>query len=256
MGSSQVCREAIRWLCIVVITLGVIWGCQNAAPVTGAASGLARARIPTASGPSAAENYYPDAKPNIADGRSSYLQSCAECHGDYGSKAAGTERVNFADRRFFENRSNKEIFRLITEGSPSGHRGFKETLTYQDRWNAAFYVLYLFIVGRAPGPEGADRVTARDATELLSRTKVDFGKRCSVCHGDVGRGDGPLSHHMEPPPRNFHDAEWMAGKTNAHLRERIKEGVPNTGMPPWKDVLTDEEIDGIVAHIRALGMVK
>ena len=59
---------------------------------------------------------------------------------------------------------------------------------------------------------------------------------CRMCHGEVGRGDGPIAASLQPPPRDFADA---AAFKNPHTVEAIADtiatGVPSTPtpMPPY-----------------------
>ena len=76
-----------------------------------------------------------------------------------------------------------------------------------------------------------------------------YVERCSACHGDHGRGDGPTAPALQPPPRDFGTAEFWRGRTAAQLREVVKAGKPGTMMPPFEGVLTPEEIDAVVQSL-------
>jgi len=86
-----------------------------------------------------------------------------------------------------------------------------------------------------------------DVPELGARL---YAERCSVCHGEHGRGDGPTAPALVPPPRDFGAAAFWKGRTTAELSAVVKGGKPGTMMPPFGGVLSDAEIDAVVAHLR------
>jgi len=106
----------------------------------------------------------------------------------------------------------------------------------------------------ASGSGAAVTITAadREAATLKFRTV------CFTCHGKTGMGDGPGSVGLVPQPRNFHDRDWQASVTDAHIEKIIVGGGAAVGkalaMPPNPDL---RERPGVVAalreHIRSLG---
>ena len=90
-------------------------------------------------------------------------------------------------------------------------------------------------------------VWAAAAPDLGARV---YAERCSPCHGDDGRGDGPTAPALVPRPRNFHDPALWKDRTIAQLRATVKGGKPGTMMPPFQDVLSDAEIDAVVESLR------
>ncbi len=99
-----------------------------------------------------------------------------------------------------------------------------------------------------------------------------YGQNCNVCHGTIGKGDGPLARTITPAPFNFHNRKAMAEQTDEFLYWRISEGgqfktIPESiqktmsrtalglyvhqwsAMPAWKGVLTPEKrwlaVDGV-----------
>ncbi len=51
------------------------------------------------------------------------------------------------------------------------------------------------------------------------------------------------------PPRNLTDAQAMANMDRERLHTTIAQGLPGTTMPAWKDVLSEEQIDALIAYI-------
>ncbi len=86
-------------------------------------------------------------------------------------------------------------------------------------------------------------VSLRDAVFIAAGSEL-FAKNCAVgyCHGSEGRaGRGP----------RLRDKVWNADK----LFGVVHDGVPNTTMPPWKDILPQKEIWSVVAYVISIGAV-
>lgn len=78
-----------------------------------------------------------------------------------------------------------------------------------------------------------------------------FRKNCAVCHGVQGKGDGEIARNLDPKPRNLQNARVMLHYTEDMLLARIRDGVPGTAMPPWKNVLTETEIAEVFAYVKS-----
>jgi high-affinity iron transporter len=84
-----------------------------------------------------------------------------------------------------------------------------------------------------------------------------FSARCASCHGASGAGDGPAAAALRPPPRNFTDPSWGAGKTAQDLAALIREGGAKHGLSPAMPAqpdLSDAEIGALVGCVRGLQM--
>jgi mono/diheme cytochrome c family protein len=116
----------------------------------------------------------------------------------------------------------------------------------------AFLFLILITISFSSPTHAAD---AREGREL-------FTSSCQSCHGPEGDGDGPVSSTLILKPRPFSraafkfdtDADWRKG-TDTDLANVIRNGPATYGgsglMPPWA-VLTDQEIENLIAYIRSL----
>ena len=82
-----------------------------------------------------------------------------------------------------------------------------------------------------------------------------YSSRCASCHGETGRGDGPLAGSMATRPRSFSDP-WKGERTEVRARAVIREGGAAHGlsplMPPHPD-LTDAEIEALAGCAVSLG---
>jgi len=79
---------------------------------------------------------------------------------------------------------------------------------------------------------------------------------CASCHGAAGSGDGPAGVALDPKPRALSDKTWLATVSDEHIYTVIKNGGPAVGlaptMAPWGGVLNEEELQAMIAFIRAL----
>jgi high-affinity iron transporter len=80
-----------------------------------------------------------------------------------------------------------------------------------------------------------DEVPAR--TPALASGAELYRANCAGCHGDLGRGDGPLAAGLDPAPANL--ADWAALRDQSPLDfyRRVTVGVVGTAMPAFEDRL-------------------
>jgi len=93
--------------------------------------------------------------------------------------------------------------------------------------------------------------------------KTVYTVNCLSCHGETGKGDGPVGLVLQPPPRNFSVGEFKFdtdkdGKvgTDADLEAVITQGAGAFGgnqmMAPWGGVLSEDDIANVIAYIHPL----
>jgi mono/diheme cytochrome c family protein len=80
------------------------------------------------------------------------------------------------------------------------------------------------------------------ATEQEQHPSALFKQYCAKCHGEDGKADTMKGRHLKA--RNFTDAEWQAGESDAELIKSVTEGKED--MPPFGKKLTKEQIESLV----------
>jgi len=75
-----------------------------------------------------------------------------------------------------------------------------------------------------------------------------FANYCLSCHGENLDGRGRVSKMLDPLPRDFSKHQFVASYED-RFKTSIQNGVKGTAMPPWKDILTDDEIDALIEYI-------
>jgi high-affinity iron transporter len=84
-----------------------------------------------------------------------------------------------------------------------------------------------------------DELPAR-APSLAHGASV-YRANCAGCHGDGGRGDGPLAAGLEPKPANLTEAIALRDQSPLDYYRRISIGVVGTAMPEFESRLPAED---------------
>lgn len=107
-------------------------------------------------------------------------------------------------------------------------------------------------------PAAAEPMTQAARVERARHADKLFVAWCAGCHGERGRGDGPASKIIQPPPRNlvvesFKIRTTPSGKppTAQDIFDTITRGLPGTAMPSFA-FLPEGDRRLIAEHVRAL----
>lgn len=84
----------------------------------------------------------------------------------------------------------------------------------------------------------------------LAASRSTYLDKCSECHGDSGRGDGPQAKMYNSKPSDLTDASRLDNQTDGELFYKITHG--HRPMPSFRKRLTDEQRWQLVLLIRAL----
>lgn len=114
--------------------------------------------------------------------------------------------------------------------------------------------------GGKPAAAPAAAVTAPARTTdagLLARGAQAYRAHCAACHGSNAQGAfrwqqaGPDGKYP-PPPLDASGHAWHHPR--AALVDTIRNGTQRLGggMPPWRDKLTDAEIDAVIVYFQSL----
>ncbi len=93
---------------------------------------------------------------------------------------------------------------------------------------------------------------------LAAAGKRLFRRRCAMCHGTGGRGDGPVSRYVFPKPRDLTTGIFKIRSTptgglptDQDLFQTVTRGMPGTTMPAWSN-LSETERWQLVAYVKTL----
>jgi mono/diheme cytochrome c family protein len=81
-----------------------------------------------------------------------------------------------------------------------------------------------------------------------------YEQTCAACHGANGRGDGPAAAAFPVAPADFTACPFNSREPDADWVAIVSQGGPIRGfselMPPHAQVLSETEIEAVVAHLR------
>jgi mono/diheme cytochrome c family protein len=91
---------------------------------------------------------------------------------------------------------------------------------------------------------------SRDAA--VFRGGLVYANYCVTCHGINADGNGRAARLHNPRPANLRGSD----KNDAYIGLIVRKGGEaigrSTGMPPWAEELTDEQIGDVVAFVRSV----
>jgi len=137
---------------------------------------------------------------------------------------------------------------------PKWHTWFDET----QLWYVANYVRHVLSLPDPKAepvdpdmPERMKTILKMPEDANVMRGREVYLKRCWMCHGDAGQGEGPDGEFLVPPPVDFTDPALKTELTDADWFWRVSEGVKNTGMPIWRLLISEEERWDAIAYLKA-----
>jgi DMSO reductase family type II enzyme heme b subunit len=212
-------------------------------------------------------------------GKAVYAKKCALCHGEKGDgngpaadlldpKPRDFTKGKYKIRTSASGRSptDRDLFRVITEGMPGTSMPGWKVLPDKDRWNLVAY-LKTFAPDAfkdvAKAQELPKEVASSDAS--LKRGKEMFEAiECNKCHGNAGRGDGPSAPELKDDwgakvnPANLTQPwTFRGGSSSKEIATRLATGLMGTPMPTFLDsVEKPEDIWHVANYVRSLGSEK
>lgn len=86
-------------------------------------------------------------------------------------------------------------------------------------------------------------------SELLRRGESVYQDNCAFCHAPNGTGRNWIGSFLEPHPRDLTSSTVMESMSPQRLEAVIRDGLPGTSMPAWKNVLDDARIAALIHYI-------
>jgi mono/diheme cytochrome c family protein len=107
-------------------------------------------------------------------------------------------------------------------------------------WAAACFVAATTANAQAAGPPATRQQEAEVDQALIDPGKATYAQKCSHCHGPGMVNSGTIT----PDLRKFPDDKERFVTT-------VKLG-KNGKMPPWSDILSDDQIAGLWVYVSSL----
>jgi len=237
---------------------------------------------------------------HVAEGGVVYIKNCVYCHGDnldgngHFAPAFNPRPADFTDpgtismlqEGYLFWRIAKGGFGLPKESAPwnSVMPAWEDRLSEEEIWKV---ILYLYDTtgyqprrwetqaSLVPAPSrrrgqgdrwpiglwSPTQAEAQQAGDAVSGKAV-YEKKCALCHGVDGKGDGPGAATLAPKPRDFTRGLYKirttaSGQppTDADLFRVITVGMIGTSMPAW-NVLSEKDRWNLVAYIKSFAADK
>ena len=179
---------------------------------------------------------------SIQRGQTLFAQNCAPCHGDLGQGGLNPANSNqiiaaIGTAEFLDTRDDTTLFQIISQGQPDqGMSPFGISNggnLDDDQLNS----IVAFLRSWQANPPVTTPQQFTVPTINLSAANV-YTSLCAQCHGQNGEGSvGPKLNDL-------------SDDTDQEISVVIQKGLSNTYMPAFGSVLSDTQIQGLVAIIR------
>lgn len=208
----------------------------------------------------------------VARGALVFRQMCAVCHGESGDGAGPLSPSLQPKPRDFTAGKYKfrttlptsiptdlDIFTTITRGVPGTSMPAFSALPREDRWALTHFVKTLSkkFVDSKPEPipiEPPPEVTP-ELIEMGRTLYVEAG--CNLCHGDMGRGNGPSAATLKDDwgnplrPFNFASGRPLKGGSGREAVYRaVMTGLQGTPMPGFGDSLEPQQGWALASYVQ------
>lgn len=108
-----------------------------------------------------------------------------------------------------------------------------------------------------PAHYQAQRGTLWNSPHARTQGALLYQKNCVACHGEDGRGTGPLAASLAHPPADLtHHFHPKPGANDAYLFWRVREGGTvepfksmGSAMPAFQETLTEEQCWMVLAYV-------
>ena len=97
--------------------------------------------------------------------------------------------------------------------------------------------------------EASTEKIVKEKGNEIERGKNLYQTNCLTCHGASGKGNGPLGPALIPPAS---DLTVTKQKTDEELMATIQNGRAGTAMSPWNNILSQQELQNVLAYVRSL----
>ena len=82
-----------------------------------------------------------------------------------------------------------------------------------------------------------------------ARGRALYLQNCAFCHAPDGSGRNWIGSFLEPHPANL-SGPRVTAMSERQLRSIIREGLPGTSMPAWKQILGQRQINDLIVYLK------
>lgn len=186
--------------------------------------------------------------PDLVAAQALYQQNCASCHGDLGEGGLNPARAGdiiapISTAEYLRTRDDQTLRAIISQGQPNfGMSPFGDSFGGPlDNDQVDAIVAFMRAWEANPPVELPPEVS--DVPQPTASGREVYRQLCAQCHGD--RGQGGLGNA-------FNTEAWQAANSDKAVFDAINLGHEATAMIAWGEILTSQQIDQLVTHIRTL----
>lgn len=196
------------------------------------------------------KNPVPANPETLSEGKKTYMQSCALCHGTDGHGQTMLGRGMYPPAMdltspHVQHWDDGEMYWIIQNGARlTGMPSWKDTISSEDTWKLVHFIRQL--------PKlNAEQAAAKAGEETVNNTKeqlIEYGKTlyrqegCFICHRLDGEG-GKVGPDLTVEGTRGRSAEWLTG----HFKNPAAY-VHGSIMPSF-DNLNDEQLQALTAFL-------
>ncbi|MDH5353675.1 MAG: c-type cytochrome [Gammaproteobacteria bacterium] len=176
----------------------------------------------------------------LARGQQVYTRYCALCHGDNGEGYAADNANALGNQDFLVSVSDEFLWRSIANGRP-GTAMAAHDKRYGGPLDETDIDSLVSLIRSWQLDESLD-MTAEPILGDPVSGRIAYDQSCAVCHGYQGQGVTATS---------LNNPEFLSSASDEQIRLAISNGRRGTPMSAYRDQISEDTIDDLVALIRS-----
>ncbi|MDJ0958804.1 MAG: c-type cytochrome [Arenicellales bacterium] len=183
-----------------------------------------------------------DARRNseLGQGKNIYQIHCALCHGKTGEGYIADNAPALSNQDFLASVSDQFLWRSIANGRPG-----TPMAAHAERYNGPLKdaeIDLLVTLMRSWQQEESVSIPTGHRSGNVEVGQAEFTEHCAECHGQ--RGEGVTAVSLNNP-------EFLASASDGQIRWAILQGRRGTPMVAFRNQLSEQTVDNLVALIRS-----
>jgi mono/diheme cytochrome c family protein len=186
--------------------------------------------------------------PDLVAAQALYEQNCTSCHGDLGEGGLNPARAGdiiapISTAEYLRTRDDQTLRAIVSQGQPNfGMSPFGDSFGGPLNDEQVDAIVAFMRAWEANPPVDLPPEVPNVPQPTASGREV-YAQLCSQCHGD--RGQGGIGTALG-------EAAWQAANGDKAIFDGINLGHEATAMIAWGEILTSQQIEQLVKHIRTL----
>jgi cytochrome c oxidase cbb3-type subunit 3/ubiquinol-cytochrome c reductase cytochrome c subunit len=179
----------------------------------------------------------------VENGRAIYGRLCATCHGVAGNGYVADNAPSLRSPTFLATATDAYLQAAIMRGRPGTAMGAYARATGGPLVLSETNDVIAFLRQGGPPLEAPPPGPPIHPRGDVTRGQAVYDKLCQRCHGTKTQRVSAV--HLA-------NSVLLATASDVFLRRAIEAGRPPTSMVPWKDALTPQQIDDVIAYVRSM----